>query len=141
MAERYSRHGCPTLHDMLPSSGLVMNHERTHRIYCEKGLQVRTKLTRPRMPLPVPDRINERWSVDFVSDQLANGRRFRVFNVVNDFSRECLLQIVDFSISGQRLTLELDRFAEQRVCQLASSWITDRNLPARRCSYGRSGPR
>ena len=74
----------------------------------------RKKLTRPRIPLPVPDRVNERWSVDFVADQLVNGRRFRVFNVVDDFSRECLLQVVDFSISGQRLTRELDRLAEQR---------------------------
>ena len=119
LAERYPRYGCPTLHDMHGSAGLVLNHKRTHRIYCEEGLQVRTKkrkkLTRPRIPLPVPDRINERWSVDFVSDRLANGRRFRVFNVVDDFSRECLLQVVDFSISGQRLTRELDRLAEQRA--------------------------
>ena len=112
LAEQYPRYGCPTLHDMLRSAGLVLNHKRTHRIYCEEGLQVRTKtrkkLTRPRIPLSVPSRINERWSVDFVSDQLANGRRFRVFNVVDDFSRECLLQTVDFSIGGQRLTRELD---------------------------------
>ena len=54
------------------------------------------------------------WSVDFVSDQLANGRRFRVFNVVDDFSRECLMQVVDFSIGGARLARELDRLAEQR---------------------------
>ncbi len=52
--------------------------------------------------------------MDFVSDQPANGRRFRVFNVVDDFSRECLLQVVDFSISGLRLTRELDRLAERR---------------------------
>ena len=101
LAERYPRYGCPTLHDMLRSSGLVMNHKRK-------------KLTRPRIPLPVLDRVNERWSIDFVADQLANGRRFRVFNVVDDFSRECLLQVVDFSISGQRLTRELDCLAEQR---------------------------
>jgi putative transposase len=52
--------------------------------------------------------------VDFVSDQLASGRRFRVFNVVDDFTRECVLQIVDFSISGQRLANELDRLAATR---------------------------
>ena len=118
LAEQYPRYGCPTLHDMLRAEGMVRNHKRTARIYREECLQVRTKkrkkLTRPLMALPVPDRVNERWSVDFVSDQLANGRRFRVFNVVDDFSRECLLQVVDFSISGQRLTHELDRLAEQR---------------------------
>ena len=55
------------------------------------------------MPMLVPDKVNQRWSMDFVSDQLANGRRFRVLNVVDDYSRECVLQIVDTSISGQRL--------------------------------------
>jgi len=118
LAEQYPRYGCPTLHGMLRTEGLVRNHKRTRRIYCEEGLQVRTKrrkkLNRPRIPMPVPDRVNERWSVDFVSDQLANGRRFRVFNVVDDFSRECILQVVDFSIGGHRLVRELDQLAEWR---------------------------
>lgn len=59
--------------------------------------------------------MNERWSVDFVSDQRANGRRFRVFNVVDDFSPECILQIVDFSIGGQRRVRALDRLATKRL--------------------------
>jgi hypothetical protein len=71
-----------------------MNPKRTYRIYREEGLQVRTKqrkkLTRPRIPMEVPDAVNQRWSIDFVSDQLANGRRFRVLNIVDDFSRECV---------------------------------------------------
>lgn len=118
LAEQYPRYGCPTLHDMLRAQGLVLNFKRTRRIYCEEGLQVRTKkrkkLIRPRIPLAVPDRVNEHWSVDFVSDQLASGRRFRVFNVVDDFSRECVLQVVDFSIGGGRLVRELDQLAERR---------------------------
>ena len=115
LAEQYPRYGCPTLHNMLRATGHVTNHKRTYRIYREEGLQVRTKrrrkLTRPRVPMLVPDRLNQRWSMDFVSDQLANGRRFRVLNVVDDYSRECVLQIVDFSISGQRLGRELSRLA------------------------------
>lgn len=59
----------------------------------------------------LPKGVDERWSMDFVSDQLANGRRFRVLNIVDDFSRELVLQIVDFSISGQRVANELDRLA------------------------------
>ena len=118
LAERYPRYGYSTLHDMLRAEGLVRNLKRTYRIYREEGLQVRCKrrkkLRRPRVPLAVPTRINERWSVDFVSDQLANGRRFRVFNIVDDFSRECVAQIVDFSISGLRLTRELDQVSERR---------------------------
>jgi putative transposase len=118
LAEQYPRYGFPTLHDMLRAEGMVRNHKRTARIYREEGLQVRTKkrkkLTRPLMPLPVPDRVNERWSVDYVSDQLANGRRFRVFNVVDDFSRECVMQIVDFTIGGHRLVRELDQLSDSR---------------------------
>jgi len=59
----------------------------------------------------VPDAVNQRWSMDFVADQLANGRRFRVLNVVDDFSREYVLKVVDFSISGHRVARVLDRIA------------------------------
>src|SRR5690606_13920223 len=118
LAQSYPLYGYPTLHDMLRTEGLVQNAKRTYRIYREEGLQVRRKrrkkLTRPRVPMAVPTRVNDRWSVDFVSDQLANGRRFRIFNIVDDFSRECVDQVVDFSISGLRLTREMDRLAATR---------------------------
>lgn len=117
LAERYPRYGYPTLHDMLKIEGLVINRKRTYRLYREEGLQVRTKrrkkLVRPRIPMLVPDSVDQRWSMDFVSDQLANGRRFRVLNIVDDYSRECVLQLVDFSISGLRLARELDRLKRQ----------------------------
>jgi putative transposase len=118
LAQTYPRYGCPTLHDMLRIEGQVINFKRTYRIYREEQLQVRRKrrkrLNIPRIPMLVPSAANERWSVDFVSDQLATGRRLRVFNVVDDFTRECVLQIVDFSISGERLCRELDRLADTR---------------------------
>ncbi len=98
---------------MLRAEGLVVNPKRTYRLYREEGLQVRTKrrkkLNRPRIPMLVPTAVNQRWSMDFVSDQLANGRRFRILNIVDDYSREIVLQIVDFSISGYRLARELDQ--------------------------------
>jgi putative transposase len=116
LAERYPRYGYPTLHAMLRHEGLVKNRKRTYRLYTEEKLQVRTKkrkkLVRPRIPMVVPTRCNERWSIDFVSDQLSNGRRFRVLNIVDDFSRECVGQLADTSISGVRLARflsELDR--------------------------------
>ena len=115
LAEQYPKYGCPTLHDMLVIEGQVINHKRTYRIYREEGLQVRSKrrkkIVRPRVPMPVPDAVNQRWSMDFVSDQLANGRRFRVLNIVDDFSREYVLEIADFSISGERLVRELDQLS------------------------------
>ena len=118
LAEQYPRYGYPTLHDMLRAEGLVINRKRTYRIYREEGLQVRTKrrkkLNRPRVPMIVPDRVNVRWSMDFVSDQLANGRRFRVLNIVDDFSRESVLQVADFSLSGERVARELRQLAAHR---------------------------
>ena len=102
---------------MLALEGRVVNRRRTYRIYREEGLQVSTKtrkkLVRARVPMLVPKAVNERWSIDFVSDQLASGRRFRSLNVVDDFSRECVLQIVDFSISGHRVTREFDKLSRK----------------------------
>ncbi|MBG6166881.1 transposase InsO family protein [Labrenzia sp. EL_195] len=62
-----------------------------------------------RQPMTVPTKINMRWSMDFLHDQLSNGRRIRVLNVIDDYSRQCLASIVDTSISGVRVARELDR--------------------------------
>ena len=64
--------------------------------------------------MAVPEAANQRWSVDFVSDQLARGRRFRVLNVVDDFSRECVGQLIDTSISGARMARLLDEIGGER---------------------------
>ena len=88
LAAEYPRYGYELLHGMLKAEGLVVNEKKTYRIYEEK-LQVRRKrrkrlLARDRVPMPIPEGANQRWSMDFVSDQLATGRRFRVLNVVDD---------------------------------------------------------
>ena len=93
-----ARRAIPTIgylmmHALLKREGLVVNRKRTYRLYSELGMQVRTKrrkkLMRPRVPMVVPTRVNERWSLDFVHDQLADGRRIRILNIVDDFSRKC----------------------------------------------------
>lgn len=118
LAEQYPRYGYLMLHQFLKQEGLVVNRKRTYRIYTQLGLQVRTKkrkkLIRPRIPMLVPTRPNERWSIDFMSDQLASGRRFRVLNIVDDFSRECVGQLVDTSISGLRLARFLTELGRHR---------------------------
>ena len=105
VAEQYPRYGYLMLHALLRREGLVQNNKRTYRLYSGEKLQVRTKKRRkrrnmPRQPMLLPSRPIEQWSLDFVSDQLASGRRFRVLNIVDDFTRECVGQIVDTSISG-----------------------------------------
>ncbi len=62
-----------------------------------------------------PQGPNQRWSLDFVSDSLSCGRRFRILNIIDDFSRECLAAVVDTSLSGERVARELDRIADMRA--------------------------
>ena len=118
LGEQYPRYGYPLLHGLLKAEGAVQNRKRTYRLYQELGMQVRTrrkkKLVRPRVPIEVPSGPNERWSADFVHDQLATGRRIRVLNIVDDFSRVCVAQLVDTSISGARTVRLLDQLAETR---------------------------
>ena len=109
LAVQQSAYGYLLLHGMLKAEGLVVNKKRTYRLYTEEGLQVRTKkrkkLKRPRQPMEVPTGVNQRWSMDFVSDQLSSGRRFRILNVVDDFSREMIGQLVSVSINGHQETV------------------------------------
>ena len=118
LGEQYPRYGYLMLHSLLRAEGLVVNRKRTYRLYIELGMQVRTKrrkkLVRPRIAMAVPTRPNERWSLDFVSDQLACGRRIRILNIVDDFSRFCVGQLVDVSISGARMARFLEQLKEIR---------------------------
>lgn len=118
LAVQYSRYGYLLLHGLLKAEGLVINKKRTYRIYTEENLQVRTKkrkkLQRPRLPMIVPTVVNERWSMDFVSDQLSQGRRFRVLNIIDDFTKEMVGQLVSVSITGLQVARFLAQIGEQR---------------------------
>lgn len=112
LAVQYPRYGYLMLHALLKQEGLVVNRKHTYRLYTQEKLQVRTKkrkkLIRPRQPMVMPIAKDIRWSMDFVSDQLANGRRFRTLNVVDDHSREMVGQLTDYSLTGQRVSRFLD---------------------------------
>ena len=112
LAHLRRRFGYRRLHILLRREGLTINRKKTQRLYCEEGLTVRRRKRRKRAvgaraPAPVAALANQRWSLDFVHDQLASGRRFRVLNAVDDVTRECLAAIPDTSISGKRVVREL----------------------------------
>ena len=95
-----------------------MNWKKLYRIYKEEGLTVRKRGGRKRAlgsraPMAIPQGPNQRWSLE-VSDSLSCGRRFRILDVIDDFSRECLAAVVDTSLSGIRVGRELDKIAEVR---------------------------
>jgi putative transposase len=112
------RFGSPRLGVLLRQELGVINHKRGERLYAQEGLQLpkrRKKLRRSWsrvMPVAVPTRPLERWSLDFIHDSLRDGRRFRALTVVDDFSRECPVIAVDTSISGQRVTRVLEDLAQ-----------------------------
>ena len=92
---------------------------RIYRLYREEGLAVRRRRAKrkavgTRAPILVEAKPNARWSLDFVHDQLACGRRFRILNVVDDVTRECLLAMPETSISGRRVSRELAALIERR---------------------------
>ena len=119
LAAAFPRYGYKLLHEFLKREGLVVNAKKTYRLYRAEHLQVRRKKrkrlpARDRVPLPHLGGPNQRWSMDFRSDQLATGRRGRILNVVDEYSRECLGQIVDVSISGDRVSRLLEHLAGAR---------------------------
>ena len=97
----------------------MINRKKTQRLYREEGLAVRRRCSRRRAVgmralAPVLALPSQRWSLDFVHDQMASGRRFRVLNVVDDVTRECLAAVRDTSISGRRVVRELTELIERR---------------------------
>ena len=119
LAEQRKRFGSPRLHIMLKREGLVVNHRKTERLYREEGLALRRKRKRKgaagiRVVMAPPQRINERWSMDFVTDNTVTNRRFRALTIVDDYSRECPAIEVDTSLGGRRVVSVLDRLSETR---------------------------
>ena len=104
---------------MLRREGWKDNHKRVFRLYQEEGLQVKRRIKKHtakwRGEKPSAEqRPNQRWPLDFMSDQLADGRKIRLFNVVDDFTRVCLAVEVDTSLTGQRVTRVLERLRAAR---------------------------
>jgi putative transposase len=119
LAQERRRFGYRRLHVLLRREGLIVNKKRLRRIYREEKLMVRRRGGRKRAmgtrrPIDAPRAPNQRWSLDFVSDQLTDSRRFRVLTVVDDHTRECLALVADTSLSGPRVARELDVLVHRR---------------------------
>ncbi|MEC5041752.1 IS3 family transposase [Klebsiella pneumoniae] len=118
-AVRYPRYGFKKLFQVLRRQGKSWNHKRVHRIYCLLKLNFRRKgkqrlPVRNPVPLVTPEAMNQSWSIDFMHDALVCGRRFRTFNVVDDFNREALAIEIDLNIPAQRVVRVLDRIVANR---------------------------
>lgn len=119
LAHERRRFGYRRLHVLLRREGMAVNHKRVFRLYREEKLAVRKRKGRkralgPRSPMATALTPNARWSLDFVHDQMTDGRRFRILGIVDECTRECLGLIADTSISGRRVARELDRIVAWR---------------------------
>lgn len=114
------RYGYKRIHVLLKREGWRVNHKRVYRLYCQEGLNLRVKRpsrrcrTQGRVVRSAAGAVNECWSMDFVSDALFDGRRFRVLTVVDNFSRECLGVCVGRSIRGDEVVALLERIGMKR---------------------------
>jgi len=118
LAGERKRFGYLRLAVLLRREGLHYNLKKIYRIYREEGLMVKRRKGRKRaigtrLPRPRPDQINQVWSLDFVSDALSDGRRFRILGVMDQYSRECLTLVTDTSIGGVRVVRELDALIQK----------------------------
>jgi putative transposase len=116
LADRYKRYGSPRIHALLRREGIVINHKRTERIYAQEGLALRRKKGKKlsveaRVPMVPAERVNQVWSMDFISDSLASGKRFRALTIIDDFTRLSPGIEVSTSLPGQRVTRFLDELA------------------------------
>ncbi len=117
LAEKRRRFGYPRLHLLLRREGFKISRKLVYRLYRDAGLKLRSKrkksqISELRRTLVPAEWINDRWSMDFVSDTLADGRPFRTLTIVDDFTKLCPAMEVDTSISGVRVTRVLDRAIE-----------------------------
>lgn len=146
LAAAYPRWGLPRLHWRLERDGLHVNYKRAERLYRLEGLAVRRRKRKrvavPRVPRPVVTQPNDTWGIDFVSDQLASGRRFRCFTVVDHCTREspgmaiahslpsvAVIRALDamIAVCGQPTRLSLDNGSEFRS-RAFDAWAADRGI-------------
>ena len=119
IAARKPRWGFKKMRDYLRNQGYGWNHKRIYRVYCELELNLRVKPkkripTREPKPLTQPTAANQSWSMDFMSDSLADGRAIRTLNVIDEYNREVLHIEIDTSLPAQRVTRVLDAIATWR---------------------------
>jgi putative transposase len=108
LAQQHPVEGFWKCYHRIRHTGAIINHKRLHRVYKQMKLPLRRKVkkrlpARVKEPLVVPDRFTQTWSIDFMSDALSNGTKFRSFNVIDDYNREVLFIETDYSLKSSRI--------------------------------------
>lgn len=156
IAKRYKHWGLLKIHRKLRKQGETANHKRVRRLYQMAGLTLPRKVKKRlpesvRQPLPKATACNGCWSLDFTSDALTDGRKFRTLNVIDDYNREALGIEVDYSLPAQRVTRLLDNLLERYgkperlrsdngpefISQTLQDWCADKQVVLHRIEPGK----
>jgi len=137
------RYGYRRLTVLLRREGWHVNTKRIYRLYREEGLQVRIKqrgkrASHARVPLPAAERPNQRWSMDFVSDQLAEGRWFRILTVIDQYTRECLWRTPTGRKRGKGWSSTCDAWWQDEAPRNRSPRIMAASSQGKRWTHGRT---
>lgn len=119
IAQQRIRWGCPRIYEVVRRNGFKDNYKRVERLYSQMGLSIRKRPKKKlrghlRLVLPEPQKPNHIWSMDFVSETLYDQRRFRCFNVVDDFTRENIVIHPDRSIKSEKIVRIFERLKMTR---------------------------
>jgi putative transposase len=119
LTEKHPSIGLWSCYYRLRNKGVYFNHKRLRRVYRAMKLHIRRKPkrrlpSRIELPLSAPQAINQCWSLDFMSDALSDGRKFRILNIIDDYNREILKMEIDTSLPALRVQRVLDSLAAQR---------------------------
>lgn len=147
LARRHKQWGVLKIYRWLRKQGELVNHKKVRRLYRSLGLSLQRKAKKRlpdavRKPLPKATACNQCWSLDFTSDSLTGGRKFRTLNVVDDYNREALGVEVDYSLPALRVTRLLDRLVERYgkperlrsdngpefISQALQDWCSDKEI-------------
>lgn len=135
LSRERTRWGFPRILNLARRRGIKDNHKRIYRIYCKANLQLQKRIKKKkqihlRLVLNPVTKPNQRWSMDFVSDQVTSGRKFRCFNVVDDYTHECVMIKVDSSLKSEKLVSAFKAIAltrnlpEEIVCDNGPEFIS-----------------
>jgi putative transposase len=118
LAGLHPGYGFWKMYDRLRMEGFVWNHKRVHRVYTGLRLNIRRRHkrrlpTRVAVPMSIPALPNQMWSMDFMHDSLYDGRKVKIFNVLEDFNRQALLMEADTSVTSRRVIELLDQLIER----------------------------
>ena len=156
LMEKHPRWGFGLCFDWIRLQGYPWNHKRVHRVYKAMGLNLprrkkRRLPDRPLQPLDAPHVVNRTWSIDFMSDSLYSGKRFRTLNVLDDGVREVLSIVIDTSLPGGRVVRTLEQIAAWRglpgalrldngpelISQVLVDWCEENNVELRYIQPGK----